>query len=62
MYISGEGVQIIVLIAYFQYIKYAYVGGRGSKNCPYCLISVQKICLHRGEGVKKSPKLCLRNI
>ena len=46
----------------FIYYVSTWRGGGGSKNCPYCLFSVQKICLHKGEGGQKSPKLCLRNI
>ena len=46
----------------FIYYVSTWRGGGGSKNCPYCLFSVQKICLHRGGGGQKSPKLCLRNI
>ena len=32
----------------------------GSKNCPYCLFSVHKICLHRGWGRgSKKPQIVL---
>ena len=37
-------------------------GEEGSENGHFCLLSVLKICLCRGEGVQKSLKMCLRNI
>ena len=46
----------------FIYYVSTWRGEGGSKNCPYCLFSVQKIFLHRRGGGQKSPKLCLRNI